>query len=258
MDKELTVRKGWVNNMHAFVINLAASTARREKMKEILDRQKSISYEFIPAVDGRVLSKEQLDSLFDIETAEQKCMRKILPGEIGCTLSHQKCFKEIIDRNMQYALVLEDDIEITAPLECVFPDIEELLATEKPRIVLLSGWNYFTKKRRLNAKYLITKIIDGYLTHAYVINAAAAKLMITKRPDFLADDWRCFIKHGVEILGIRPHLINQCGDFSSDVTNGGLRFKFSKGFIKRYARKAWHLLFKIAGHYEKADKDYVA
>ena len=243
--------------MHSFIINLASSLERREKMGKIL-RNEKFSYEFITAVDARKFDREQIAEIFNIEEAEIKYQKTILPGEVGCTMSHQKCYQKIVDCNLDYALIFEDDIEIIRPLDGIIQDIEKIMANETPRIILLSGWNYFTTKKRLNESYYLTKVIDGYLTHAYLINKSAAFLMKQEKPAFLADDWRYFIKSGVEIYGIHPHLINQDGNFVSDITAGQNRFSFSTGFVKRYFRKIWHLVFKIFGHYEKSDKDYIA
>ena len=37
-------------------------------------------------------------------------------GEIGCTLSHRKCWQMIVDRGLDYALIAEDDLAIDTSL----------------------------------------------------------------------------------------------------------------------------------------------
>ena len=33
-----------------------------------------------------------------------------VPGAIGCALSHLKIYKHVVDNNIPYALILEDDV----------------------------------------------------------------------------------------------------------------------------------------------------
>lgn len=37
-------------------------------------------------------------------------MCRMLPEEIGCTLSHQTCYRRMVAEGIPYALILEDDL----------------------------------------------------------------------------------------------------------------------------------------------------
>ena len=98
--------------MKIFIINLLSSADRRERVKKVLEEKGIFNYEIIVAVDGRKMSAEQKRLAFDQEKALKRYGRVCRDGEIGCTLSHQKCYKKMIDEEIDAALILEDDVTI--------------------------------------------------------------------------------------------------------------------------------------------------
>lgn len=237
-----------------FVINLPSSVERRELVKSILSKENFIDYEIIDAVDGRKMTDEEKNNSFDIKYAEKFYGREVKSGEIGCTLSHQKCYKTITERNLSYALILEDDFDITEPISDILKDIEKVLLTDDPVLILLSGRFYFTKKEKLsNTSKKLGKVVDAYLSHAYLINKAAAKIAFTEKPWFMADNWKYFKNKGINVMGLIPHCIDQNRDLPSEIMGGYFReFKFKSHFFSRWFRRGWHMLFNIFGHFEKA------
>lgn len=73
---------------------------RRESM---LLQMKNLNWdaEIIQAIDGSKINRDQLNP-----EAEQRLSN----GEIGCYLSHVKSWQEIIRQNLDYAIILEDDV----------------------------------------------------------------------------------------------------------------------------------------------------
>ena len=238
--------------MHAYVINLVHSVDRRVYMENVLKDIPSLNYEFIPAVDVRNLSEEKQIALFDKKHSEMRFARRILPAEIGCTLSHQLCYKQLLASDRNYALILEDDIILKGDLEKHMVFFDEFMNCDQPKIFLLSGYVWFFNKRKLK-DITISKVYNALLTHAYIINKAAAQMIIEERPFIRADNWLYIRKKGVQIYSIVPHIINQdcTGKFSSTI--------YSKNpLLKCYpiARLRIHLnglilkLFKLIGHFE--------
>ncbi|WP_425044431.1 glycosyltransferase family 25 protein [Primorskyibacter sp. S87] len=37
------------------------------------------------------------------------------PGEVGCFLSHRRCWQRIVDGNLEFALIVEDDLAVSEP-----------------------------------------------------------------------------------------------------------------------------------------------
>ena len=69
-----------------------------------------LDIQYIEAVDGKAMSEKERHEKFDYTQFFKKYSVAVRPGEIGCTLSHQKCYRKIIEDNESYALILEDNV----------------------------------------------------------------------------------------------------------------------------------------------------
>lgn len=239
--------------MKTYIINLERSTERKIYMKQILANIPFLDHEFVSAVDGKAMNEVERSAQFDIEKFKLRYSVNVRPGEIGCTLSHQKCYQKMVANNEPYVLIIEDDIlEPANDISEVISKIEDIMATETPRIILLSGWYWFKRTHEFVRNYKLADIFDAFLTHAYVINQAAAKLLIEKRPSITADDWWYIRQKGVQVQAIYPHLIEQNweGDLATTV-NVEQNKRKSIGWYCRNAFRLAHLKFlKISGHFE--------
>jgi len=87
------------------IINLKRREDRKEQMISRLKEQKINNYEFIEAIDGKEISaSKEIQELFK---GNDHNYRK---GVIGCALTHIKLWKELINDNVDYYIILEDDI----------------------------------------------------------------------------------------------------------------------------------------------------
>ena len=196
--------------MKTYIINLKEATERREYVqKQLALLASSLSVEFVEAIDGRRMSKAEQDKFFDLGRFRLRYTKEARPGEIGCTLSHQKCYRKLVESGEEYALILEDDIVVRRNVELMFSEIKEMLVSDQPCIILLSGWYWYLSAKPIAQKYSLAKVYDAFLTHAYVINRAAASLLIEHRPFITADDWFYIRKKGVKIYAFLPHLLDQ-------------------------------------------------
>ncbi|WP_269930566.1 glycosyltransferase family 25 protein [Aminobacter sp. HY435] len=89
--------------MKNFVINLDRSPQRLERMSALFD---SLGLEFtrIAAVDGRQLPPAARP------VSERGGGYRLADGEIGCFLSHIKCWQAIAEAPTEYSVVFEDDV----------------------------------------------------------------------------------------------------------------------------------------------------
>lgn len=104
-----------VLSMLVLVINLDASVDRMRNMSEQLKRM-DVSFSRISAVDGGKLSEKFVDSIvppFSDVLARLDFPKKLTKGEIGCFLSHRKCWQTLLESKEEWALVLEDDVYIS-------------------------------------------------------------------------------------------------------------------------------------------------
>jgi len=102
-----------------FILNLERATQRQKIM---LDRLAilGLEAEILSAVDGKVLNAADLPPGTE---------PGLSPGEIGAYFSHVNSWKTIIQRQLPYAIVLEDDVILSPNLMEV---VEELTALEMP------------------------------------------------------------------------------------------------------------------------------
>ncbi|XP_007426355.1 procollagen galactosyltransferase 2 isoform X1 [Python bivittatus] len=95
-----------------FMINLKRRKDRRDRMLRTLYEQE-IEVKLVEAVDGKALNTSQLKALnIDMLPGYQDpySSRVLTRGEIGCFLSHYYIWKEVVNREMEKSLVIEDDV----------------------------------------------------------------------------------------------------------------------------------------------------
>lgn len=101
---------------------MSTSTARRPNADTLLHTLPNA--ELIEAVNGR--DPAQVAAM---PTAPGNLHRPhypfpLAPGEIGCFLSHRRCWQKIVDGQLDYALIVEDDAAIDA---AVWPQVADLI-----------------------------------------------------------------------------------------------------------------------------------
>jgi glycosyl transferase family 25 len=117
-----------------YVINLDRATGRLASISANL-AEHGQDFIRVPAVDGRALAPDAVVPV-DIEAFKQLNSRDILPGEIGCYMSHLDAFDLIQQQAAPFALILEDDVEITADF---MPTVQELAARDDWDVVKLAN-----------------------------------------------------------------------------------------------------------------------
>lgn len=90
------------------ILNLDRRPDRWEQTRNELVLANVESFERLSAVDGLALSQQEIDR-FNV-SARAARGRKVLPGQVGCALSHARVMSEIVSRNLSAVLVLEDDV----------------------------------------------------------------------------------------------------------------------------------------------------
>jgi GR25 family glycosyltransferase involved in LPS biosynthesis len=68
-----------------------------------------ITYERIPALLG---TDPHMAELYDGDAAERATGYRMSDGEAGCAASHRLVYERMLERGEEYALVLEDDVEL--------------------------------------------------------------------------------------------------------------------------------------------------
>ena len=99
--------------MKTFLINLDRSVDRLEVMKKRL-ADLGLRFERVSAIEGSKVSSESYHS----QSPSPRYPHHLTPGEIGCFLSHKKCWEILIKSNEEWALILEDNCIFSPSAAC--------------------------------------------------------------------------------------------------------------------------------------------
>ncbi|MAO25730.1 glycosyltransferase family 25 protein [Roseovarius sp.] len=102
---------------HAFILHLTRASARRENAHRLRDSC-GLPAEIWPAVDGAAMDDRELRARVDAGLFAPRYPFPLRMGEIGCFLSHRQIWAEILRRDLDHALILEDDVALD---QDVFP-----------------------------------------------------------------------------------------------------------------------------------------
>ena len=201
--------------MKIFVLNLARAADRRAVM---LGRLQAMGWpaEILPAIDGARVDRKSLPA----DTAPG-----LSAGEIGCYLSHRRFWETVVERQLDHAILLEDDVIISPDLLRIAEEIAALAlpfdavrlsALETVRgipMVTLSGG------QRLVLPNKNPSGAQGYLVSQAGARRLLARLAVPKQP--VDDAFDAYWKHGLCIPVVFPTLVEE--DCSMNSTIGGGR-----------------------------------
>ncbi len=170
---------------HAFVLHLARAQARRENAQTLLVGC-GMPGKIWPAVDGAALPADDLTAQVGAEIFAPTYPFALRPGEVGCFLSHRQIWAEIIRRDLEYALVLEDDVALDPS---VFP---QALALAERNIAALGYIQLQTRPPRGPAMLLdqdgrcrLTQpMITPVRASAQLISHSGARLLLERSTRF--------------------------------------------------------------------------
>lgn len=181
--------------MECFVINLPSDSDRRLAISAQLQAL-GIPFSIFSAVNGKQLSQAELARAYDRERAIRES-HDLTPGEIGCALSHWGVYRQMVERNIPHALVLEDDAKPGEALPEVLRGLQKMYASDVPMVVMLNYVEKYKKwgMRKLGERHHVVETYGGTPNaHGYFITLAAAKRLAENLyPIFLvADRWDKF------------------------------------------------------------------
>ena len=194
------------------IIHLKRSLERKPQIKKL---KKDLPYrtKVVDAVDGSKPDNDFSKSYIP------RLLRPYYPfrlrsAEVACFQSHRKCWQEILDRGLEAALIIEDDVDIinrefTAAVKLAMKEIKmgdlirlPIKPREKPRSKILKQDNIS----------IFEPTLVGLGTQAQIVTYDAARRLLEKTAQFdrpidvyLQLRW----KHGVRILTLWPNGIRE-------------------------------------------------
>ncbi|MDN7134536.1 glycosyltransferase family 25 protein [Pseudidiomarina terrestris] len=253
-------------NCKAFLINLADHGERRHRSVKLIENI-GVDYEVIPAVDGRV-KNDRVEELVKRSNSKEIIGRQIGTREIACALSHLKCYHSLITSPLNWALVLEDDIQLRemTPSEFnqTFTQILEHVHTTEPTVILLGHHltyertedgkpRLFSRKscvlRDRNMGPFSERPSGGY---AYLINRTAAeqRILEMEKIDYPIDYW---LPKNYRLTGLFPPLVDFDSNIESEIQQDrqpSLEVNTLNATVKKILLRSRSYLYQLTRSYD--------
>lgn len=225
-----------------FLINLERSPHRLADAKVQLDSL-GMPFERISAVDGTKLTEAE-KACFDQDKAKKRYHYDLTWGEIGCYLSHIRCWQRIVDEQLDYAIVLEDDQKLTPD----FAKVHDVLAKLERNWSFIKLGNPFKPRKETELEKKLGFSLVSYDkppsgAGAQVISYEAAKKLLAARSTFFRPvdvDFQWHWEVPIEILGLTPYVAGHNLGFNSDIQQVEQRKEKQKRF---WVRLREHIVF---------------
>jgi glycosyl transferase, family 25 len=221
--------------MKIFMINLPSAIDRRLFMEKQLKKY-NLNFELVEAVNGKDIPQEELIKLADLEHIKEYA-KYVTVGAVGLCLTHKKVYEMMIQRNLPYALIIEDDIFINEYFESFLNKIEPLI--QPGEIILLYYKKLNSKKIGKFSNQDSVKIDDSHkllypldemqfdMACAFIVTKEAAQGIIDVNTPVkvVADSWHYFYSNGglKKMRCIYP-AITYPADFKSTIEYAEVRF----------------------------------
>jgi GR25 family glycosyltransferase involved in LPS biosynthesis len=99
-----------LGRVHAFIIHLERAEGRRQQADTLL-RLLPVPAEIVPAVDGLTLGADEIKAVYRRRLHRPNYPFALLKTEIACFLSHRKAWQLIVERDLDGAIIVEDDVK---------------------------------------------------------------------------------------------------------------------------------------------------
>lgn len=228
--------------MRVFVTNLPSSSERNKHITEQLDGL-GVDYEFAECVIGKDLTDEVLEQECDLDAlrmanADTEWLNR---GMIGCTMTSRNIHKEIVQRNLDCAMLLEDDAVLPENFLKILNDCEAMISPGDVVLLYWVGWETILLKKETEIALGSVRLFEplnperiGGGTATIFSRSAAEGMLEVNTPIRTAPDcWNFFKEEGAfnRILCAYPLPISTA-DFMSTMELG--RFVWARKIINSY------------------------
>jgi glycosyl transferase family 25 len=165
------------NEMGVFVISCGTNGVRYEKFKKHA-RKEGVKACHVPCIRGKDFSDKLICEMRKNKVVSPHAeMTKV---EISINMSHYNCWQRLINSRLEYALILEDDVEVKPGFISKLNELMVHLEKKNISFSILHLWNGNWSKSASDTKY-ITKIGDTKIIQETVpYNAGATSYIISK------------------------------------------------------------------------------
>ncbi len=227
--------------MKVFLINLAKNPERMAYVGGQLDKL-GVAYERLDAVYGKDLSREEMRERVNDFRFWCACGSYPTPGEVGCALSHAQIYQRMVDEDIPYACILEDDVKIAPTFPRILQRVMAWVNPQDNQVILLSAHGALPRNEEI-----IEPIAGAMCTDGYVITRKAAQAILRANYPVVtvADAWSRWAKRGlIKMWRIYPTTIEQNNELCGSDINLG--YRKAVDVISPYER-LFHYVKRIIG-----------
>ena len=233
--------------MTCFVINLDRDEARLAETRAQF-APAGIGFERIRAVDARTMTDAERRAVCPRFRFYLANARRVKPGEIGCALSHRKCWDAVAERGLPVAAVFEDDVHVDPDrLKAQLASIEAENNPTVPTVWLMNRG--LPRPESPDGEWYDIRRADGGVwawgAYCYALNAAAAKRLARLLTPVanVCDAWSVFARCGVRVLAAsEPSATTRQGASSiARKTGGAWRY----GWVRRFYWFRYRIAFRL-------------
>ncbi|XP_029512995.2 procollagen galactosyltransferase 2-like [Oncorhynchus nerka] len=171
-----------------YLINLRRRQDRRDRMLYSLN-ELEIDVKVVDAIDGGALNSSDIKILgVDILPGyyDPFSRRTLTKGEVGCFLSHYYIWKEMVDQQMDKALIFEDDVRFQANFKRrVLRLMEEVEMVELDWDIIYLGRKQVTPGDKEEVVENVRNLVVAdysYWTLSYAISLQGAQKLLNAEP----------------------------------------------------------------------------
>lgn len=113
-------------NFKIFIINLERSPERYQQALAQLATWPDLPVQRIEAADGRLMSEAEVNQYYSASLNRRLHHKTLKSGEKGAFISHIRCWQQVVEQQLDFALILEDDFLIEGDLPRLLQSIAEL------------------------------------------------------------------------------------------------------------------------------------
>lgn len=213
------------NEIPIFIINLQKDINKKEHMQKHCEKN-HLTPIFTEAIYGNDLNEGGISKVYSKDLALKYIGRELTKGEIGTALSHLRIYQEMIDQNIQAALILEDDVGFEINNQDLIHIVEKLpndwecimLGHHAKRSRDIDTLASIWEKKQIDDNLQCVRFSEQPMgAYGYIINKAGAlkRLNDFKVIDRPIDHWddTC-----LNLYGVQPSIIKISRYFSDDST----------------------------------------
>ncbi len=205
-----------------------------------------LDIERISAVKGSDLTEEEKQRIYDQKTNETSYDSQLTDGELGCYLSHIKCWEKIVQDQLDFALILEDDAKIDVSIHAYIKHLSSLLPhwdyielSHGRRVRPYQQATYLDDQLKLVVRNKINSTTAGQLVSYQGAKKLLKHALPIKRPVDI--DLQYWYEKSLQCFSVDPFPVCSAG-FDSDISRMGRQKSRSNLFKRLYIQSKHRFL----------------